>query len=139
MHNRPAHPRSLGVRGGVRSIHDRNRVNLDQVARGQCRYAEHYVRGLVSPEQRSPGSFDNRQTCVAFVIDDIDRDPGDLVRPGTRSGKCTAEIGIHLARLSRKITTANELAVYVFGLLPRDKYQLAARRNHDLSVRLLRR
>jgi hypothetical protein len=50
-----------------------------------------------------------------------------------------AEIGIHLARLSRKITTANELAVYVFGLLPRDEYQLAARRNDDLGVRLLRR
>jgi hypothetical protein len=87
----------------------------------------------VSTEHRSPGSFDNRQTCVAFLTDDIDRDPGDLVRPGTRSGRCTAEIGIHLARLSRKITTANELAVYVFGLLPRDEYQLAARRNDDLG------
>jgi len=38
------------------------------------------------------------------------------------------------ARLSRKITMANELAVYVFGLLARDEYQLASRRDDDLGV-----
>jgi hypothetical protein len=53
-----------------------------------------------------------------LVVDDIARDPGDLVRPGTRGGKCTAEVGVHLQRLSRKIATANEVAAYVFGLLP---------------------
>lgn len=56
----------------------------------------------------------------------------------TSSGSSAAEIGIHLARLSRKITMANEIAVDVFGLLTRNKYQLAACRNDDLSVCLLR-
>jgi hypothetical protein len=58
---------------------------------------------------------------------------------GAGSSKCTTEIGVHLARLSPEITMANEIAVDVFGLLARDKYQLASRRNDDLRVRLLRR
>jgi hypothetical protein len=66
------------------------------------------------------------------VIDDVDCDLADLLRPGTDSSKCTAEIAKHLARLSRKITMANELAVYVFGLLARDEYELASRRDDDL-------
>jgi hypothetical protein len=57
-----------------------------------------------------------------------------LLRPGSGSGKRTAEIAKRQARLSRKITMANELAVYVFGLLARDEYQLASRRNDDLGV-----
>ena len=58
-----------------------------------------------------------------------------MLRPGTGSSQCTAEIAKHLARLSRKIATANELAVYVFGLLARDEYQLASCRDDDLGVR----
>ena len=79
------------------------------------------------------------KALVAFVIDDVDRDPCDLLGSGAGSSKCMAEIGIHLARLSRKITRANEIAVDVFGLLARDEYQLAPRRNDDLRVRFLRR
>jgi hypothetical protein len=36
--------------------------------------------------------------------------------------------------LHREITSADELPVYVFGLLARDKYQLATPRDNDLSV-----
>ena len=36
------------------SINDRDRVNFDQVAGGQRRYAEHHVRWLVISEQRYP-------------------------------------------------------------------------------------
>jgi hypothetical protein len=71
---------------------------------------------------------------VPFVIGDVDCDLADLLRPGTGSGKRTAEIDKRQARLSRKITMANELAVYVFGLLARDEYQLASRRDDDLGV-----
>src|SRR6202041_3543414 len=120
----------------VRSIKDRDRVNFDQVAGRQRRYAEPHVRWLVISEQRYPGLFNNRQACVAVVIDDVDCDPGDLRRPRTGSSKCSAEIAKHLARLSSKITRANKLAMYVFGLLARDEYHLASRRNHDLGVRL---
>ena len=118
------------------SVNDGDRVNLDQVAWGQCCYADHYVCWLVICEQRYPRLFDDRQVFVAFVVDEVDGDLGDLVRPGTGSGKCTAEIAKHLARLGRKVTLANEVAVYVFGLLARDEYQLAARRDDDLGVRL---
>jgi hypothetical protein len=78
-------------------------------------------------EQRNPSLFDNRQAFVAVVIDDVDCDPGDLRRTRTGSCKRTAEIAKHLARLSRKVTMANKLAVYVFRLLARDQDQLASR------------
>jgi hypothetical protein len=117
-------------------VNDGDRVNLDQVAWGQRCYADHHVCWFVISEQRYPRLFDDRQVFVAFVVDEVDGDPGDLVRPGTGSSQCTAEIAKHLARLGRKVTTANEVAVYVFGLLARDKYQLATRRDDDLGVRL---
>ncbi len=98
-------------------VSDRNRVNLDQVAWGHRRYPDHYVCWLVISEQRYLGLFDDRHVFVAFVVDDVDCDLADVLRPGTGSGKRTAEIAKRQARLSRKITMANELAVYVFGLL----------------------
>ncbi len=63
-------------------VNDRDRVNLDQVVGGQRRYADHHVCRLVISEQRYPGLFDNRQAFVACVIDDVDCDLADLVRPG---------------------------------------------------------
>ena len=120
----------------VWSINDRDRVNLDQVARGHHRYPDHDVCGLVISEQRNLGLFDDRHVLVAFVVDDVDGDLADLLGPGTGSGKRTAEIAKRQARLSRKITIANELAVDVFGLLARDKYQFASRRDDDLGVDL---
>ena len=101
----------------VWSINDRDSVNLDQVAWGHRRYPDHYVCWLVNSEQRYLGLFDDQHVFVAFVVDDVDCDLADLLRPGTGSGKRTAEIAKRQARLSRKITMANELAVYVFGLL----------------------
>ena len=38
-------------------------------------------------EQRYPGLFNNRQAFVAFVIDDVDCDPGDLRRSRTGSSQ----------------------------------------------------
>jgi hypothetical protein len=72
---------------------------------------------------------------VAFVIEAVNCNLADLLRPGAGSSKGTTEIAKHLARLSRKITMTNELAVYVFGLLTRDEYKLASRRDDDLGVR----
>jgi hypothetical protein len=118
------------------SLNDRNRVNLNQVVRGQRCYAEHGVRRLVISEQCYPGLLDNRQAFIAILIDNVDCDFCDLRGPRTGSSKCSAEIAKHLACLSRKITTANKLAIYIFGLLARDEYQLASRRNDDLSIRL---
>jgi hypothetical protein len=89
----------------------------------------------VISEQRYSGLFNNRQAFVAFVIDDVDCDPGDLRWPRTGSSECSAEIAKHLARLSSKITRSNKLAMYVFGLLARDEYHLASPRNDDLGVR----
>ena len=93
------------------SLGNRDRVNLDQVAGGHRRYPDHYVCWLVISEQRYLGLFDDRHVFVAFVIDDVDCDLADLLRPGTGSSKRTAEIAKRQARLSRKITMANELAV----------------------------
>jgi hypothetical protein len=62
-----------------------------------------------------------------------------VLRSGAGSCERTAEIAKRQARLGRKITMANELAVYVFGLLARDEYQLASRRDDDLGVHLWNR
>jgi hypothetical protein len=70
----------------------------------------------VVPEQRHPGLFDNRQVLTP-VINDVDRDLGYLLRPGTTSSESTAEIGKHLAGLDRQITATDEIALYIFGFL----------------------
>ncbi|HZI27035.1 MAG TPA: hypothetical protein VFD64_02700, partial [Gemmatimonadaceae bacterium] len=125
-------PRPRIALGGV--VDDRGRIDLDQVTWGHRRYPDHYVCWLVVSEQGYLGRFDDRHVFIALVIDDKDGDLADLLRPGTGSSKRTAEIAKCQARLSRKITMANELAVYVFGLLARDEYQLASRRDDDLGV-----
>jgi hypothetical protein len=88
-------------------VDDRDRIDLDQVAGGHRRYPDHYVCWFVIPEQRCLGRFDARHVFVASVIDDIDCDLADLLRPGTGSSKRTAEIAKRQARLGRKITVAN--------------------------------
>jgi hypothetical protein len=118
--------------GGV--VDDCDRIDLDQVAGGHRRYPDHYVCRFVISEQGYLGRFDDRHVFVALVVDDIDGDLSDLLRPGAGSCKRTAEIAKRQARLGHKITMANELAVYVLGLLARDKYQLASRRDEDLAV-----
>lgn len=55
----------------ARSIYDRERIDLNKVARRQRRHAEQHVRRLMFAEQCLPGFFDNGQTFVAIVIDDI--------------------------------------------------------------------
>lgn len=57
-----------------------------------------------------------------------------MLGKGTCRCKGSTEIGEHLARLNCKITSADKLPVFVFGLLARDKYQLGTPRDNDLSV-----
>ena len=102
----------------VWSINDRDRINLYQVAWGHRRYSDHYVCWFVISEQRYLGLFDDRDVFVAFVIDDVDCDLADLLRPGAGSSKRTAEIAKRQARLSRKITMANELPCVSSGCWP---------------------
>jgi hypothetical protein len=90
------------------------------------------------PEQSHPSRFDDRQVVIATVIDDIDRNFGDVLGKGTCACKGSTEVAEHLARLNREITSANKLPVYVFGLLASDKYQLGTFRDNDLSVRVRR-
>ena len=56
---------SRGWLAVVRSINDRDRVNLDQVAWGHRRYPDHYVCWFVISEQRYLGRFDDRHVFVA--------------------------------------------------------------------------
>ena len=96
-------------------VDDRDRIDLDQVAGGHHRYPDHYVCWFVFSEQRHLGRFNDRHVFVAFVIDDIDCNLADLLRPGTGRSERTAEIAKREARLSREVTVTNKLAVDVFG------------------------
>ena len=69
------------------------------------------------PKQRNLRFFDDRNVFVAPIIDDVDCDLADLLRPRTCGIERSAEIAECQARLRRKITMPNELAVFVFGLL----------------------
>ena len=113
-------------------------VMLSEYYVGETTWVFIYAIGGISlvMEQRFPGLFDNWQAFVSFVVDDIDCDPGDMLRSCTGSRKCTAKIAKHLACLRCKITIANKHAIYVFGLLARNENQLASSRNNDLGVRL---
>ena len=55
---------------------------------------------------------------VAPVIDDVDRDSGNLLRSSAGGGKSAAEVGKYLARLNAQITMTHEPAVYIFGSWP---------------------
>lgn len=70
-------------------VDDSDRIDLDQVAWGHRRYPDHYVCWLVICEQGCLGRFDDRHVFVALVIDDIDGDLADLLRPGAGSSKRT--------------------------------------------------
>jgi len=97
-------------------VNDSDRIDLDQVAWRHRRYPDHYAFWLVISEQGYLGRFDDRHVFVALMIDDIDGDLADLLMLGAGSSKRTAEIGKRQARLSRNITIANQLTVYVFEL-----------------------
>lgn len=69
-------------RPSVASINHGDCVNLDQVAGRQRHDTQKSVSRLVIPEQFNPGPLDDRQAFVAFVVDDVDVDLGDLIRAG---------------------------------------------------------
>jgi hypothetical protein len=56
--------------------------------------------------------------------------------------RTTESLGFQIARSANRLRSetnrfgSNKLAIYVFGLMARDEYRLASRRNDDLGVRL---
>jgi len=54
---------------------------------------------------------------IAPIVDDVDRDFADLLRPCAGRSQRSTEIPECQPRLRRKIAMPNELAVYVFRLL----------------------
>jgi len=68
------------------------------------------------------------------VMNDIDRDPGDLPRAGTGSGQGTAEVGEYLAGLGRQVAGADQVALRVLGFLVGDVHGLASGRDNDMGV-----
>ena len=90
-----------GKVSGLRAsaVDHRDRVDLDQVlGSGQRLYPDYRVGWLVIAEQRLPGLF-GRWQVRGPVVNDIDRDLGDL--PGARiaGSEGAAEISEHLAGL----------------------------------------
>src|SRR5262249_47912445 len=92
-------------------VEDRDRVDLDQVpGSGQCLYPHYRVGRLVIAKQPHPGLFDHWQV-LGPVMNDIDRDLGDLPGAGTGGRQGAAEIGEHLTGLGRQVTGAGEIAL----------------------------
>ena len=84
------------------AVGDRDRVDLDQVpGSGERLHSHHGVGWLVLAEQVLSGSLDDRQVFVP-VVNDVDRDLGDLIGAGASGGQCTAEVGVYLAGLAAR-------------------------------------
>jgi hypothetical protein len=96
---------------------DRYRVDLYEVAWGHYRYPDHHIRRFVVSKQRNLGLFKDRNVLIALIVDNVDCDLANLLRPRTCRTERSAEIAECQARLRGKISMANELALYVFGLL----------------------
>lgn len=101
----------------IPSSNHRYRVDLDEVARGHDRDPDYHIRWFVISEQRNLRVFDDRNVLIAVIIDNVDCDLANLLRPCTCCTERSAEIAKCQARLRRKITMPNELAACVFGLL----------------------
>ena len=95
----------------------RYRVDSDEVTWGHYRYPDDHIRWLVIAKQRNLRCFDDRNVLIALIIDNVDCDLANLLRPCTCRTERSAEIAECQARLRRKITIPHEFAVYVFGLL----------------------
>ena len=98
-------------------VNDRYRVDLYEVAWGHYCYPDHHIRWFVISKQRNLRFFDDRNVFIALIIDNVDCDLANLLRPCTCRTERSAEIAECQARLRCKITMPNELAVYVLGLL----------------------
>jgi hypothetical protein len=123
----------------LRPVDDRDSVNLDQTTgMGERRYAYERVGWLVVPEQRYPTLFDRAQMFIA-VVDDEDRELGDVLRSGAASSERTPNVGERLAGLHRQVTGTDEVAFVIFGDLTSDKDQLGSRRDDNVAVGLGRR
>jgi len=120
----------------LRPVDDRDSVNLDQATgMGERRYADERVRRLVIPEQRYPTLFDRAQMLIE-VVDDEDRELGDVFRSGAASSEYTPDVGEGLACLHRPDTGTDEVAFVIFGDLASDKDQLGSCRYDNMGVGL---
>jgi hypothetical protein len=79
------------------------------------------------------GTLDDRQV-LGPVVNDVDRDLGDLFEAGAGGGQGTAEVGVYLAGLGGQVTRADEVAVNVFGFLAGDKHHPGSGRDDDVGV-----
>ena len=68
------------------------------------------------------------------MVNDVDRDLGDLSGAGTGGGEGPAEVGVHLAGLGGQVTGADEVAVGVLGFLAGDEHHLGSGRDDDVGV-----
>jgi hypothetical protein len=93
--------------------------------------------GLWSPEDGDPGLRDDRQV-LGPVIDDVDGDPGHLLRGGSDGGESAADVGERLMGLRGQIARADEVALRVVGGLSGDEDQPAPGRGDDVGVALRR-
>jgi hypothetical protein len=119
--------------GGL-PVQNRERINLDKIARREGGDSQDDVGRLVIAEQRHASFFDDRQMSIALIIDDVDRNPCHLT--GTSTGGCegAAEIGEHPACLNDEIARADKLPTDVLRFLARNEYQLGSRCDNDLGI-----
>ena len=115
-------------------IHNRERINLDEITRRKRGDPDDGVGRLVIAEQRHSSVFDDRQMAITLVIDNVDRNLCHVFGKGTGGCKGSAKVGEHLACLNRQITGAYKLAIDVLRFLTSDKYELGPPCDNDLSV-----
>jgi hypothetical protein len=87
----------------------------------------------VVAEQAYPGLLDDRQV-LAPVVNDVDRDLGDVFGAGTGGGEGAAEVGVDLARLGGQVTRTDQVAVDVLGFLAGDEDHPGPGRDDDVAV-----
>jgi hypothetical protein len=76
------------------AVGDRDRIDLDQVpGSGERLHSHHGVGWLVLAEQELSGPLDDRQV-LGPVVDDVDRDLGDLFGAGAGGGQGATEVGV---------------------------------------------
>ena len=116
-------PGSWVITTVIASVDDGDRLNLDQVPRlGERLHSEQRVGGLVVTEDRDPGLRDLRYV-LRPVPNDVNRDPGHMLRSGTCGGEAAADVGERLAGLSSQVAGTDKIALSVVGYLSGDEHQ----------------
>jgi hypothetical protein len=92
---------ALSASGRRLPIHNRERIDLDEITRRQGRDPNDDVGRLVIAEQRHSSFFDDRQMAIALVTNHVDRNPCHLFGRSPGGCKGSTKIGEHLACLNR--------------------------------------